>query len=511
MTQVTEAPDGWAPMGGDVRQPELQAPPSSVDGLTGEENGLLAGLSDVWTRHRARNRTLTEYYEAKQPLRWPGDMKVPDSIKRQYTPVGWARKAVDMLAELCVFEGFVSPKASDPWNLTATLQRIGFGGILQQAIQTALIHGCSFLATLRDAQGRPVVRTHTAESAAALWNYPERRVEACMAVTDMDRHDNVTGLVLYLPDRTVGVRRVDGVWTLTGWQPSIDGTCGVQRLAYKPTETKPFGRSRISRDAMRCIDAADRMLVCVDANELFYSWPKIFILGASDDLAAMSPDDALRAYMGRMQIITKDSDGDSPQVVQLASSGADSTIQAFKMLASMFASSMNIPASSLGVVADSNPTSAEATDAQREDLIIEAQRCARDFGQSLLGMARLVVRAADPSVSDSDLDQLQADWRNPNTPSASMSADAFTKLASAIPGFADSDVGWARAGLSRGEIIRLRARRTQTESDSALLRLLSDDAQQGTGTEATAGDDDGPGEEAGGEPGQGGAAVAQGD
>lgn len=200
---------------------------------------------------------------------------MPKSIKDHYTPLGWARKAVDMLAELCVFEGFVSPGVDDPFGLQDFMSRIGFTSVLQQAIQTALIHGCSFLSVVQDFEGRPLIRTHTAESSAAVWDYPNRRVRACMAITDVDDNNEATGLVLYMPDRNISVQRRLGYWwRVDDEQPTIDNECSVFRLAYKATEVKPFGRSRISRDAMAIIDGANRTIVRAEANAEFYAFPK---------------------------------------------------------------------------------------------------------------------------------------------------------------------------------------------------------------------------------------------
>ena len=92
--QTTAAPDGWKPTGGAGTVPKLVVP-THIDGLSGEENALLRELAEVWTRPARRNRTLTAYYEAKEPLVDFG-LTVPKSIKDHYTPLGWARKAVDM-------------------------------------------------------------------------------------------------------------------------------------------------------------------------------------------------------------------------------------------------------------------------------------------------------------------------------------------------------------------------------------------------------------------------------
>ena len=77
--QTTAAPDGWKPTGGAGTVPKLVVP-THIDGLSGEENALLRELAEVWTRHASRNRTLTAYYEAKEPLVDFG-LTVPKSIK----------------------------------------------------------------------------------------------------------------------------------------------------------------------------------------------------------------------------------------------------------------------------------------------------------------------------------------------------------------------------------------------------------------------------------------------
>ena len=322
------------------------------------------------------------------------------------------------------------------------------------------------------------------------WDYPNRRVRACMAITDVDDNNEATGLVLYMPDRNISVQRRLGYWwRVDDEQPTIDNECSVFRLAYKATEVKPFGRSRISRDAMAIIDGANRTIVRAEANAEFYAFPKILLTGTSEELASLGTDDALKLYMGRYNMISKDIDGQSPTVTQLAASSMDPHLTMLKSWAAMFASAMNIPASSLGIVSDANPTSADATEAQREDLIIEARHCDRDFGESILQAARLVARMQDPSVPDEELMKLQVDWKNPNTPSSSMSADAFSKLAGSIDSFANSEVGMTRAGLSRSEIVRLKADQRKAQAGQVLdqIRGMRQQTEQQTDTAAREG------------------------
>lgn len=459
MAEETPVRERWAPEShGGATTLKLDVP-TNIKGLYDNESRLLARLCETWAKHSERNARLTAYYEAKEPLNDFG-LTVPKSITRRYTPLGWARKAVDMLAELCVFEGFVAPGMEDPFDLQDFMARIGFTSVLQQAITTAFVHGCSFLTVGRGADGLPTIRTHTAEASAAVWDYQNRRVKACISICDQDKDGNATGLMLYMPKRTILIEKHHGTWSIppdAKPDPTVDGHCQAFRLAYKPTQIKPFGRSRISRDAMNIIDGANRIIVRAEANAEFYSFPKILLLGTTPDLAQVSGDEAFRMYMGRWNMISQDEEGRSPTVSQLQASTMDPHLTMLKSWASMFAAAVNIPASSLGVVSDANPTSAEATEAQREDLIIEARHADRDFGESILDAVRIAVRMRDPGASESDLMKLQVDWMNPSMPATSMSADAFSKLAASITGFGDSEVGLSRAGMSRSEIIRLKA------------------------------------------------------
>ena len=117
--------------------------------------------------------------------------------------------------------------------------------------------------------------------------------------------------------------------------------------------------------------------------------------------------------------------------------------------------------------------------------------CDRDFGESILQAARLVARLQDTSASDEDLMKLQVDWKNPNTPSSSMSADAFSKLASSIDSFANSEVGMTRAGLSRSEIVRLKADQRKAQANQTLDRIRNARQEQNDAT-GQEGDVNGP-------------------
>lgn len=445
--------------------------PYTLPGLSPAENTLLQECAKTWQEHISSNQKRSAYYEAREPLRDFG-LSLPERLKQEYTPLGWARKAVDMLAELVVIEGFVEPDLVDPFNLEETAGRTHLTQTVQRAITTALIHGCSFLTVGRDPSGRPLVRASTAEASAGVWDYVNERVKACLTISNMDDNHEATGLVLYLPGRTVSYTKTGGNWVEDGEETIPGNVCAAYRLAYKPMQTKPFGRSRITPDAMGLIDGANRILLSTEANEEFYAYPKYLLLGTSQDFVKESNEKALRMYMGRWMAISRDENDNAPTVTQLSAASMDPHLNMLKAWASMFASMMNIPATSLGVVADANPQSADAVEAQRNDLIVEARHACRDFGEGILDAVRMAV-LMDPqqNPTQKQLDLLQIDWMNPAMPATSMTADAFSKLAGAITGFGDSEVGWEKAGLSRAEIIRLRADQQKARSQQVLDQI----------------------------------------
>ena len=67
---------------------------------------------------------------------------------------------------------------------------------------------------------------------------------------------------------------------------------------------------------------------------------------------------------------------------------------------------------------------------------------------------------------------MSAQYTDPALTSPTAKADAFTKLASAIPGFSETEVGLEMAGLTREQIIRFQAEK-RTSSISSLVEQIA--------------------------------------
>jgi len=144
-------------------------------------------------------------------------------------------------------------------------------------------------------------------------------------------------------------------------------------------------------------------------------------------------------------------------------------------LASRFAGATGLPVSSLGVVSD-NPSSAQAMETARVDLVDEANALNLSNGTALANVARMVV-AFQKRVAISDLpdeaQQLRPRFKNPVRPSVVSQSDAIVKQVQAIPWLASSTVLLEELGYDESQIVRLLADRKRSEGGSLLDRALA--------------------------------------
>ena len=96
----------------------------------------------------------------------------------------------------------------------------------------------------------------------------------------------------------------------------------------------------------------------------------------------------------------------------------------------------------------------------------------RVWGRGAVKAMQLAVRLRDGlDVVPDEMRGLQAQFTDPAIVSPSARADAFTKLASSIDGFGNSEVGMEFAGLSRDQIIRLQAEQRRVGASSRVAQL----------------------------------------
>lgn len=433
--------------------------PAGVDlSLDHQDANLLAELLQVWREKRVRNLLRTVYYDGKAALQDFG-ISLPPQMRQVESALGWIGKGVNALTDRSVFEGFVAPGGSeDPFELSGVLADNAFDVEFPQAQVSSAVHACSFLTVSRGdvLSGEPefLVLPRAAEDSGALWDKRRRVLRGFVSVIDTDDSGEWSTVVMYTPEKVFTIRREQSRWTVDVMRNEL-GVVSVAPLSLKAELKRPFGHSRITRAAMYFADGALRTIVRSELSAELYASPSYWLFGA--DVSQFVGSDKWTAVMGRMKALDVEPGDEMPELHRFTGESPQPHTDQLRMWASNFAAEMGMAVSSLGIVQD-NPSSAEAIYAAKEDLIIDTRQANRGWGRGAVQAAQMVVRLRDGVVDDSEeLRRLTAQFTDPAVVSPSAAADAFQKRASAIPNFAETEVGLETAGLTREQIIRYRS------------------------------------------------------
>lgn len=431
------------------------------------DKDLFARLFSTWSQKRRRNMLRTVYYEGKNALKDFG-IAVPPQMQRAYTPLQWIAKGVHAVTGRSEFEGFVSPTGdADPFGMAGTLAENHFFEEFPQATKSSTLHACAFITvTEGDVQsGEPDVLylARAADMSAAVWDRRRRTLAGFLSILATD-DSGPTEMVMYTPDWVYSmVKRA--VWATSKIKNRL-GEVTVARLAYEPELNRPFGHSRVTRTAMGLTDAAVRTLLRSEVSAEFYSADKYWLFGS--DVTKFIGDDKWSALMGRMNAIDVDTvAGEKVDLQRFQGSSPQPHADQMRLIQSMFADDQDLDVKFADA---SNPSSADAIYAAKEDLIVKVRNANRTWGYGAVKAFQLGVRLRGGEMTD-ELRAMAAQFTDPAIVSPSARADAFSKLATAIPGFGTSTVGMKYAGLPLEDITQFKAEEQRAGSASRLTLL----------------------------------------
>lgn len=467
-------------------QPERETMPAPViPALTGAEQAIFAALWKRIETKAAKNELLNAYYDGHRVFQDLG-ISVPPQMARVRAALGWPAKAVSTLARKHVFEGYSLDGRLDPFDVTELLVRNSFDVELMQAIQSAYKHSCSFLVVGAGdtSAGEPpvVIQARDARWTSVQWDTRRRCVTAGLAINgatspdgdgwDLDtiaRFVEPSDATLFLPGETIRLTRGKrGAWQVQRL-PNPAGRVLIEMLTYDPQISRPFGRSRISREVRYLTDCAIRTMVRTEASAEFFSSPQRYVLGADED--AFAGVDRWSAITGRILALSPNENGDIPSVGQFSQLSMDPHLSMYRQLAQNLCSATNMPTSSVGIFAD-NPASAEAMQAAEYALSDEAEYQWRVFTPALRRIIEDVVMVRDRSVTAPDESwKLAVNWTPARYVSPQASSDFIVKIAQAMPDVATTTVGMRRAGFTQQEIDQMQAETRRTGATSILDRL----------------------------------------
>jgi hypothetical protein len=430
-----------------------------VAGLSDDENRILNRLLAGVKRHESRNFLRSSYYDGRRAINDVGGV-VPETYRNLAIVLGWAAKGVDGLARRCNLDDMVWPDGDLPSLGMAVLADSNFlYSELSQGRTDSLIHGVSYLITTQGVQGEPKALVHAKDALNAYgeWNPRKRALDNLVSITS--RKDNlVTGFVLYLDGVTITAEKGSSGWTVD----RSEHPWGVpaEPLIYHPRASRRLGRSRITRPAMSLQDSALRALRRLEAHMDIYAIPKLMILGADESMFKNpdgSPKASWQVVMGRVLGIPDDDDANAANprasVEQLSAESPTPHLAQLNALAKLTAREYDLPDSDFAMTDLANPTSADAYNASRENLIAEAEGATADWS---VPIRRTVTRAL---AIQNGLEEVPAQWstiapkwRSPIYVSKAAQADAGAKQLSLVPWLADTPVGLELLGLSQQQI-----------------------------------------------------------
>lgn len=458
-----------------------------VPDLDDDEQDALDALVTQWRAKRPRNNLRSAFYDMKNSERELMGKAVPAVVKRRRFVLGWSAIAVDKLNRRCNLENFYDAAGNDLDGLgLADLMRDNrLVSEVSQAGVSSLIHSVSWLVTTQgdpDA-GEPevLINARDASTATGFWSNRLRAITSFLSITGLDKDGEPTGMTMYLPNLNVTMTKDGGAWSVER-SPHAYGV-PVDPMRYNPRVGRPFGRSRITRAVMSIHSQALATMIRADVNGEAYSLPRYVLLGATEEAFKNADGSSKPAWQAAWDAVWAiGDDPEAPQgmeradVKQFHGQSPEPQNAHLRMLAQMFSGETGIPIGELGLIGDANPTSAEALQVSRDDLIAEAEQTTDNWSPDISSAVRRALVMLNGAVPE-NLD-LRARFRNPMHVSRAAAADAGTKVIDKLPWLAESEVGLELMGLSADQITRALADKRRM-GGSAALRAISEAAANG--------------------------------
>ena len=462
-----------------------------ASGLTVSEVEELDALLDVYRKTRQRNECIEDYYEGDVMAKDIGiDILPPEAREKVHVDLScdWAKKAVKALAGHVRFDGFVFDGGGMDDGLERSLKRSAFDSDFSRARVGTLKKGCAF-ATVNNSGTSASVTFHSADNGAARMNDATGRIQSGFVVADCGRTEwaprksVVRQVNLHMPGSRVAiVRDGPGEGHVERVETPPDAMMMVP-FVYEPTDKKPLGGTRITKDVRSVIDQVLSARLAIAISQAFYAIPMRAVLGLTESMYnALKDKPQWNMYINPMLLATMDRNGHTPTIAQLPSNSPQSLISVIELQAKLFAAATGVPLQSLGIVQD-NPSSAEAIVEARRDLIEDAQSFEDEhLIPALRQIALLVMMVESNKASVDDLDEFQRSvmphFKNPAMPSIAATTDAAMKIASVDPAFASTEVFFEMVGFDQATIARVNSQMRMNQARQNMGTLLNRSATE---------------------------------
>jgi len=459
-----------------------------ASGLTVAEVDELEALLSVYKRTRSRNELIEDYYEGDVMAKDIGvDILPPEARDKVHVDLScdWAKKAVKSLANHVRFDGFVFD-GNDGMDdgLKRALGRLDFDAEFSRTRIGTLKKGCSF-ACVNNFGSSASITFHSADNGAAIVNEATGRIRSGFVIADCGRTEwaprksVVRQVNLHMQGNRVQIVRTGPSQWSAEHVETPEGAMMMVPFVYEPTDKKPLGGTRITKDVQSVIDDVLSVRLAIAVSRAFYAVPMRTLLGLSEKMyKELNEKPQWSMYINPVLLASMDRNGHTPTAGQLPSNQPDALIRLIETDAKLFAAATGVPLQSLGIVQD-NPSSAEAIVEARRDLIEDAQSFEDEhLIPALRQIALLAMMVESNKSSVDDLDEVQRSvmphFKNPAMPSIAATTDAAMKIATVNPEFAQTDVFFEMVGFDHATISRVNSqmRMNQARANVAAQPIL---------------------------------------
>lgn len=402
------------------------------------------------------------YYDADHDTTDFG-ISTPRKMIHHRPGIGWASRAVNTLTDRVNFDGF----AKDTFGVNDYFTQINAQSVIAQAKHDTGVAGCAFIAIADNSEDDllhpKIFVPFTATEATGIVNQTTGLLKYGLAVTNWGAV-KPTGkfrnkirfapadYILFAPNYTAVFENR----TLVDIYDNPTGRCLLLPITHRSSAKQPLGKSRLTKTVRRIIQEVGRLKRREEIAEEFYALPQRYITGIAE---GAKKDSNLDSAIGKVWVINKDEDGDSPDIGQLQQMQIDGFVEAKKDKARDFCAETALTLRNLGYETG-NPTSAESLSAMSDDLLLEATNWQDEVGNQIKNLA-ITLRMAIDGVSEvpDAMNELIPAWKPIFQMDVGATGDAIGKIQTAMPEFIGTVASYRMLGVSIREAEELVARR----------------------------------------------------
>ena len=162
-----------------------------AEGLDAQRKATVNALLDVFNHVNGpdgKNAERRKYFEGDVQPKDIGISTVPEEVRQQIKEAcDWPRLVVEAVAERSRFEGFEFEDDGVDESLDRVRRDTALDANYTRFLPSELVHGCMAATVGKGMDGRVMVRYHSAENCAMIWDIWHDRLDCGLVIADMRR------------------------------------------------------------------------------------------------------------------------------------------------------------------------------------------------------------------------------------------------------------------------------------------------------------------------------------